>query len=195
MLHAIPCPHVAGARAQSLEETEMKTLSPSTCLALSIAATTPWAGIAPVSTVVADTAHADRMEVVEKVQKAAALIENEGEAAFDIINDPSSDYSWKDTYVFAVNCEADRVMANPAYPERVGGDIKQHTDFAGKPYGQELCRIAARPEGGWVEYVWLVPGTTTPRRKFSFVMTAPGTPYQVGAGIYDHDASVEARAK
>ena len=139
---------------------------------------------------VADGERAGRTEVVAKVRQAAALIEREGDAAFRIIADPASGYRWKDTYVFAVNCEADRVMANPAFPERVGGDIKQHTDYAGKQYGLELCRTAARPEGGWIEYVWLTPGGTTPRRKISFVMSVPGTPYQVGAGIYDHKTAI-----
>ena len=93
----------------------------------------------------ADPARAGRNEVVARVMEAAALIRNEGEAAFGVIADPDAGYLWKDTYVFAVNCDADRVMANPAFPERVGGDIKQHTDYAGKQYGRELCRAAAQP--------------------------------------------------
>lgn len=142
----------------------------------------------PVAASDAERAGAD--EVVAKVRQAAALIEKEGDAAFITLKDPTSDYVWKDTYVFVVNCDADRVMANPAFPERVGGDIKQHADYSGKPYGLELCRTAAKAGGGWIEYFWLVPGGDTPKRKVSFVMSVPGAPYQVGAGIYDATVSV-----
>ena len=128
---------------------------------------------------------ASRAEVVAKVHEAVALIESVGDDALEIIRDPQTRFTWKDTYVFVVNCDADRVIANPAFPERVGGDIKQHADYAGKPYGIELCKTAARPGGGWIEYVWLRPGDDTPMRKISFVRSVPDAPYQVGAGIYD----------
>ncbi len=138
----------------------------------------------------ADSERADSAEVVAKVEEAAALIREEGEAALAKIADPASGFVWKDTYVFVVNCEADRVMVNPAFPERVGGDIKQHTDYAGYRYGQALCDMAERPGGGWIEYVWLPPGGDTPKRKVSYVRSVAGTPYQLGAGVYDHATSV-----
>ena len=77
------------------------------------------------------------------------------------------------------------MLSNPRFPEREGGDIKQHADYAGRPYGQRLCDVAARPGGGWIEYTWLRPGTETPSRKVSFVLSAGDGAYQVGAGVYD----------
>lgn len=129
-------------------------------------------------------------EVVDKVQQAAELLEKDGEAALAVIMDPSGGFAWKDTYVFVVDCAADRVRANPAFPERVGGDIKQHTDYAGKQYGLELCETAARPGGGWVEYTWLRPGGKTPLRKVSYVTSVKGRRYQLGAGIYDESTPI-----
>lgn len=129
-------------------------------------------------------------EVIDKVRAAAALIEREGTAGIATIADPSSGYMWKDTYVFVVDCGADRVMANPAFPERVGGDIKQHTDYAGYRYGPLLCKTAAQPGGGWIEYQWAPAGGGEAQRKVSYVMSAPGRSYQVGAGIYDEDAAL-----
>ena len=129
-------------------------------------------------------------EVIEKVRAAAALIEQEGLAGIATIADPASGYMWKDTYVFVVDCDADRVMANPAFPERVGGDIKQHTDYAGYRYGLLLCEVAAKPEGGWIEYQWAPAGGGDARRKVSYVLSVPGRGYEVGAGIYDADASL-----
>ena len=98
---------------------------------------------------------------------------------------------WKDTYVFVVDCANDRVMVNPAFPDRVGGDIKQHKDHDGKQYGRELCEVATRPGGGWIEYVWPRRGGGTPTRKVSFVVSADGQPYQLGAGLYDDSRSLE----
>jgi len=130
-------------------------------------------------------------EVTAKVRKAAALLAKQGPAGLEIIRNRASEFSWKDSYVFVVNCEADEVLANPAFPERQGGDIKQHTDYNGKQYGLELCETAQRPHGGWVEYVWLKPGGEVPLRKFSFVMSVEGRPYQVGAGVYDQTLTLE----
>ncbi len=135
----------------------------------------------------ADPARADADEVVAKVEQAIELIRSEGDMALPVLADPSGGFVWKDTYVFVVNCEADRVIVNPAFPERIGGDIKQHTDYAGWPYGKELCRIANTAGGGWIEYTWLRPGDDTPRRKTSYVRSVPGMPYQVGAGIYEDE--------
>ncbi len=149
------------------------------------------AGPSPAGT---GTERADAHEVVAMVRKAVALIEKEGTAAIATIADPSAGYAWKDTYIFVVNCEADQVLANPAFPARVGGDIKQHKDYAGRRYGLDLCHTASRPGGGWIEYVWLTPGDRKPRRKISFVMSVTGAPYQVGAGVYDHTTDFDTRS-
>jgi len=130
-------------------------------------------------------------EVTAKVRKAAAFLSEQGAAGLDVLRDKNSEFMWKDTYVFVVNCDADEVLANPAFPERQGGDIKQHADYNGKPYGRELCRTANEPSGGWVEYVWLKPGGDVPLRKISYVMSVHGMPYQVGAGIYHPTIKLE----
>ena len=131
------------------------------------------------------------IEVVKKVHKAAALLANKDINGLEIIRDSASEFKWKDTYIFVVNCEKDLVMANSAFPEREGGDIKQHTDYNGKRYGLKLCDTAKRPGGDWVEYIWLKPGGDRPLRKISYVISVKGLPYQVGAGIYNEDISIE----
>ena len=135
--------------------------------------------------------HANPAEVIEKVRQAAALLEERGSSGLEVLRDPTSEFMWKDTYVFVVDCDADEVMANPAFPDRVGGDIKQHTDYAGKQYGLELCETAKRPGGGWLEYVWPRSGGGEPTRKTSYVVSVPGQPYQLGAGIYNETVSLE----
>lgn len=129
-------------------------------------------------------------EVVAMVRAASALLAEQGEAGLETIRGANSAFVWKDSYVFVVNCEADQVLANPAFPEHEGGDIRQHTDVSGYQYGQELCEVAERPDGGWVEYVWPRPGDDEPQRKVSYVISVDGLPYQVGAGLYDDTISV-----
>ncbi len=137
-----------------------------------------------------DADQATPREVVLKVRRAAALLADHGAIVFEVLRDNNSEFSWKDTYVFVVDCNADLVMANPAFPQRQGGDIKQHTDYRGKQYGLELCETARQPGGGWVEYIWPRPGGGDPSRKISYVVSVDGHPYQVGAGIYNETVSI-----
>ncbi len=127
---------------------------------------------------------ATREEVVEKVRAAVEMLATVGHEALPLIADPESEFVWKDTYVFVVDCDADRVMANPRFPERVGGDIKQHTDYVGFRYGTSLCEKARLPKGGWITYQWPRSGSSEPLTKTSFVLSVPGVPLQVGAGVY-----------
>ena len=130
-------------------------------------------------------------EVLDKVHQAAAILESDGRQALDELSSPDAGFRWKDTYIFVVDCRADRVLLNLAFPERVGGDIKKHTDYAGYVYGKELCRTAVEDGGGWVEYTWLEPGGTTPKRKVSYVLDVPGQDVQLGAGVYDDTSSLD----
>ena len=134
--------------------------------------------------------HATPIEVVSKVRMAAKLLADQGAAGIEVIRDSTSEFTWKDTYVFVVDCHQDLVLANPAFPKRQGGDIKQHTDYDGKRYGLELCKTAQQPGGGWVEYVWPRPGGGEPSRKISYVTTVEGRSYQLGAGIYNDTISL-----
>ncbi len=132
------------------------------------------------------------LEVISKVREAALLLAAQGAAGMEVLRDSTSEFTWKNSYVFVVDCDADLVLANPAFPERQGGDIKQHLYYNGKQYGLELCETAKQPEGGWVEYVWPKPGGGEPSRKISYVITADSLSYQVGAGIYDETISLSA---
>ena len=135
---------------------------------------------------IAEPERAASYEVVDKVQQAIALLRDDEEQALEALRDPNGEFVWKDTYVFVIDCDADIVISDPVFPERVGGDIKQHGDFAGYSYGEELCNVARFPVGGWVEYFWVPPDSETPVRKLSYVRSAGGTRYQVGAGVYDY---------
>ncbi len=137
------------------------------------------------------TEHATPQEVVTKVKKAAQLLKDQGMKGLEVLRDGSSEFSWKDTYVFSFNCAEDKVLANPAFPDRVGGDIKQHTDFNGFRYGVKMCEESGRPKGVWVEYIWPRPQGGDPMRKISYVMTVKSLGIQVGSGIYNETITLE----
>lgn len=129
-------------------------------------------------------------EVVSKVKRAASFLEDNGLEGLNTLRDPDSEFSWKDTYVFSFNCEEDKVLANPAFPDKVGGDIKQHTDYNGFKYGLKMCEGSTSSNGVWVEYIWPRPGGGEPMRKISYVLTVKSLNIQVGAGVYNENISM-----
>ena len=130
-------------------------------------------------------------EVVRRVRDAARYLAEVGEPGLARFRDESSEYVWKDTYVFVLDCAAGKLVGQPVAPARIGLDLAAIKDEAGKAYALEMCAAARRPEGGWVEYLRAKPGGGAPERKLSYVTAAEGTPYTVGAGVYDAGATVE----
>ncbi len=49
------------------------------------------------------------------------------------------------------------------------------------------CRL----HGGWFEYPFPKPGEKGPSRKVTYMLAVPGTPYVVGAGVYDETVTLE----
>ncbi len=133
-------------------------------------------------------------EVVDRVKQAARQLAREGEAGLDAFRDKDSDYVWKDSYVFVVNCDEGTMAAHPIRPELEGQPLTAIPAFGDKSPEQlasEMCEAGRRPEGGWVEYAFPKPGEDQPSRKVSYDLAVEGTPYVVGAGVYDEDTTVE----
>jgi len=134
--------------------------------------------------------------VVTKVRLASKFLEENGAAGLAEFNDPEGRWTWADTYVYVYDCEKYIVAAHPA-SEIVGVSIHERHDAKGYYFGQDMCDIANREFGGWLEYYRICDSadTTDPntayRRKITYVYRVPGTPYVVGAGIYNPDLSLE----
>jgi cytochrome c len=125
-------------------------------------------------------------EVVAKVREAAATLAKTRDLAQ--FNRKQGPWVWKDTYVFVHDCDKKVVAAHPMRPERIGKDLASVKDARGRrifPDVQRLCREARQPSGIWVEYWWPKPGEKQDSRKVTYFEAAKGTPYIVGAGIYD----------
>ena len=129
-------------------------------------------------------------EVVRNVRKAAELLKTQGKEGLEILRDPQYELNTGDAYIFIIDVEESLVVSNPRFPERNGGNIREHLDWAGKHYGIELCDVAMRG-GGWIEFVWPKPGTTEGVRKISYIYPVPGLRYTVCAGIYDDTMSLD----
>lgn len=140
----------------------------------------------------ADTA--TPQEVFDMVVKGAYLLENLGEEGLAAFNESNGEMTWKDTYVQANNCGERQTPGHPS-PKVRGFSPEQFwglKDVNGVYILREICSAAAKnPNGSWIEYSWPKRGETEPSRKVTFVIQVPNTPWQVTAGIYDENISLE----
>lgn len=128
--------------------------------------------------------------VVENVRKAAEVIKTQGEIGLKIVSDPTSEFNTGDDYIFIIDVEKSLVVSNPRFPERTGGNIREHLDWNKEHYGVRLCEVAMQG-GGWIEFVWPKPGTTEGVRKISYIYPIPGLRYTVCAGIYNESMVID----
>ena len=134
-------------------------------------------------------------EAITKVRSAAKFLQDKGASGFASLNSKDCAWVWKDSYVYAFDCRMDRMVAHPMRPDLVGLPIMQITDNNGKYIFKDLCKAAAQPRGGWVEYVWTRPGAGSVSRKMTYAMTANiafSTGIQIAAGVHDEKLTLEA---
>jgi cytochrome c len=139
---------------------------------------------------------ATAQEVVAKVREATGALSKTGDLAQ--FNQKQGLWVWKDTYIFVVDCDKKVVAHLHNKPELVGQDLISIKDTRGKtlyPDPQAFCDAAKKPSGVWIEYWWPKPGENEGSRKISYYLSAKGTPYVVGAGIYDDKATIAELSK
>jgi len=130
-------------------------------------------------------------EVMEKVKEAAAFLHTAGEGGLSEFMDSNGGWVWKDTYVWVLKCDEMTDAAHPIKPKLVGKNLAGIKDVRGNYFFVQLCEAAKRPKGGWVEYWWPKVDEKLPSRKIAYVLSVPDSPYQVAAGIYDENISLE----
>ena len=87
-------------------------------------------------------------------------------------------------YFFVYNFDCLNIaLPNPKDLE--GQNLYNYQDSKGNFPIRELSE-AAKKGGGFVEYYWIKPGSTShdEQRKISYVEPIPGTDYFIGAGVY-----------
>jgi len=140
-------------------------------------------------------------EVIAKVKEAAAYLAKNGKSGLKTFDRADSPFVWKDTYVFVNDCAAGIAFVAHPVPASKPQKVDEVDDATGKLVGRELCKAAARPGGGWVEYMWHKPikgeGTEQlayakkPSRKVTYMLNVKDQPYQVGAGVYNDTLTVK----
>ncbi len=124
-------------------------------------------------------------KIVALVDRAAALVNAHGKAAFDEFRRKGSEWSDGQTYLFSYD-QKGNVLLNPAFPKREGTNVSGQTDANGKKLHDLMLETARTKGSGWVDYMFPKPGQTTPSHKWTYVkrVTLDGAPALVGAGFY-----------
>jgi cytochrome c len=123
---------------------------------------------------------------VALVEKAAALVDRQGKAAFVEFRKSGSEWFDGDKYLFAYDSRGN-VLLNPAFPKREGTNVSGQKDANGKLFHDEMLRTAATTGAGWVDYMFPRPGQEKPSHKWTYVkrVTIDGVPGLVGSGFYE----------
>ena len=124
-------------------------------------------------------------KIVALVEKAAALVNAHGKAAFDEFRKKGSEWFDGETYLFAYDAKGN-VLLNPAFPKREGTNVSGQTDVNGKKLHDLMLETARTKGAGWVDYMFPKPGQTAPSHKWTYVkrVTIDGAPALIGAGFY-----------
>jgi hypothetical protein len=124
-------------------------------------------------------------EIEALVNKAAALIDADGRAAFSEFRTKGTEWFHGDTYLFAYDLKGN-VLLNPAFPAREGTNVRGQKDANGKLFHDAIIRTAESKGSGWVDYMFPKPGQTQPSQKWAFVeaVKIDGVPGLVAAGFY-----------
>jgi signal transduction histidine kinase len=123
-----------------------------------------------------------RSAIKKYVQAAANYVHKHGPSC-----DEFAEKEWRsgDYYVFVDDSDG-KTLCHPNKTS-VGKPASEIVDANGKKVGIEIME-AAKKGGGWVDYVWPRPGTTTPVAKSSYSMSVKGPDgktYYVGSGGYE----------
>ncbi|WP_336492752.1 cache domain-containing protein [Methylobacterium nigriterrae] len=119
------------------------------------------------------------------VNKAAALVETRGKAAFSEFRKRDSEWRFNDVYLFASDLNG-KILLNVEFPKREGTTRLGERDADGKLFHEDIIKIVQDNGSGWVDYMFPKPGQRHPSVKWSYVKatTIDGTPGLIGAGFY-----------
>jgi cytochrome c len=139
----------------------------------------------PVSAEQATPTSAKALQIEALVNKAAAVIQSNGKAAFSQFREKDSEWFKGDTYLFVYDLKSN-VLLNAAFPAREGTNTTGQKDANGKLFHHDFINMAETKGAGWVDYMFPKPGQTQPARKWAYVkaVTVDGVPSLVASGFY-----------
>jgi cytochrome c len=124
-------------------------------------------------------------QIVALVEKAAALVEKDGKAAFVEFRKSGSEWFSGETYLFLYDLKSN-VLFNAAFPKREGSNTTGQKDSSGKLFHHEFIKTAESRGAGWVDYTFPKPGQTEPSKKWAYVkaVKVDGVPALIASGYY-----------
>jgi len=132
----------------------------------------------------------DTKNLVSLVEDAAALMERDGERAFEPFGQKDSRWLNDDYYLFVYALDG-TCLFHPVTPELVGTNVMALREMNGKPIIRQITDVGRKAESdasGWVFYLWQDRTQLTPSWKSAYVrkVTAPnGQTYVIGSGSYN----------
>jgi cytochrome c len=125
-------------------------------------------------------------QIEDLVNRAAALVDQRGRAAFAEFRKRDSQWWFGSTYLFAYDNHLN-VLLNPAFPKREGTNPRGEKDANGKMMHDEFLKTVQTSGAGWVDYMFPKPGQTQPSHKWSYVkgFKADGMSGLIGAGFFE----------
>lgn len=141
--------------------------------------------VGPVSSQQAPPTSEQTKRIEAMVNKAAALVETRGKAAFSEFRKRDSAWWFGNIYLFVYDKDM-KVLLNPAFPQREGTNVHGQKDANGKLFHDEFMNVIHTAGSGWVDYLFPKPGQTQLSQKWSYVKAVKidGTPGLIGAGFY-----------
>lgn len=101
-------------------------------------------------------------------QKAAALINQSGERAFDTFSAADGGFLTKDLYVFCMDLEG-TMLSHAKKAGLVGKNLKDFNKY-GDHLFQDMIAVASDKGAGWVDYKWPYPGSEEIKEKTSYII-------------------------
>lgn len=149
------------------------------------------AAAAPTAQLASIDARSGAKEAKAMLEQAVTYLNSHGaERAFAAFNNQKGSFYRKDLYTFVIGIDDGIMHAHGGAPEGlVGTDVRNLRDASGKPIIQEMLKLAAQPEGGTVNYVWL--NRVNNRIEDKTTLLRQVGKYMVGVGYYVPRSSAE----
>lgn len=127
----------------------------------------------------------EKQFVVDLVDRAADLIERQGEQAFQVLHEEASRYNLLGTYVYVFTMDG-KTKVDPAYPTDGERSALDYKDATGHYFVRDAINRLGKQERAWIMYMWPRPGQAAPSRKLMFArrVEAGGETYLVGSDLY-----------
>ena len=110
----------------------------------------------------------DKDDAKTLVKRAAAYVKYQGkEKALAEISTPNGMFDKGELYVFAYDLQG-VMLAHPKNPALIGQNLIDVPDVNGKLFRKEIVEKAKSQGSGWVDYMYLDPGTNKQAHKTTY---------------------------